>query len=286
MGNMEIFRERKAFQQAMISFKSSGRRLALVPTMGFLHEGHLSLIREARKHADAVAVSIFVNPIQFGPNEDLAKYPRDFERDVALCEKEKTDFIFAPVPEEMYSPDASTRISEKSLSQGLCGALRPGHFEGVCTVVAKLFNLSQADVAVFGEKDAQQLRVIRRMVRDLDFPVEIIAAPLVRDADGLALSSRNRYLSAEERQRALILNRTLAEAVRTVAQRGAGAVKEAAEAAELAIRKECDKFDYLQILDAETLRPPEAGCREIIILAAAYFGSTRLIDNMRTEIRQ
>lgn len=281
---MKIFRERKAFQQAMADLKRTGKRLALVPTMGFLHEGHLSLIREAHKHADAVAVSIFVNPIQFGPTEDLDKYPRDFERDVRLCEQEKADFIFAPAPEEMYDSNASTRIIEKSLSSGLCGALRPGHFEGVCTVVAKLFNLSGADVAVFGEKDAQQLRVIKRMVRDLDFPVEIIGSPLVRDTDGLALSSRNRYLSEEERKRALVLNQALFAAKQAISRGGLAVAGEVAEAAEFEIKQRCDKLDYLKVLDSDTLQPPDANSREIIILAAAYFGKTRLIDNIKVEL--
>lgn len=268
---MRIIHDPEELQTLALQVKRTGKRIGLVPTMGFLHEGHLSLIDEAKKQSDFVIVSIFVNPVQFGPNEDLDKYPRDFERDRVLCEEHGADVIFAPAPEAMYAPDRSVWVEETQLSRGLCGALRPGHFRGVTTVVAKLFLLSQPDVAVFGQKDAQQALVIRRMVRDLNFPIRIITAPLVRDTDQVALSSRNKYLSPEERERARVLSRSL-----FAAQRGeldaAGVRKAIAEAA--------DKVDYVVWLDADTLEEPTADTREILVAVAAYFGTTRLIDNV------
>ncbi len=283
---MKIFHDKASFSREMSALKAAGKRIGLVPTMGFLHAGHLSLVKEAKKHCDAVALSIFVNPIQFGPNEDFDKYPRDFGRDCRLCEEAGVDYIFAPAAADMYDEDASVRIHEDKLSSGLCGAMRPGHFDGVCTVVAKLFNLSRADVAVFGQKDAQQALVIKRMVRDLDFPIEIITAPLVRDEkDNLALSSRNRYLSDEERERALVLNRSLFAAVQAISRGGLAVVPGVTAAAEFEIRQKCTSLDYLKCLDADTLSEPAENSRRLIILAAAYFGKTRLIDNMTVDIK-
>ena len=268
---MRIIHDPAELQTLALSVKRTGKRIGLVPTMGFLHDGHLSLIDEAKKRSDFVIVSIFVNPVQFGPNEDLDKYPRDFERDRALCEEHGADVVFAPAPEAMYAPDRSVWVEETKLSQGLCGALRPGHFRGVTTVVAKLFLLAQPDVAVFGQKDAQQALVIRRMIRDLNFPIEMVTAPLVRDTDGVALSSRNKYLSPADRERAKVLSQSL-----FAAQRG----ELDADGVRKAIAGTADKVDYVVWLDADTLEEPTADTREILVAVAAYFGTTRLIDNM------
>lgn len=268
---MRIIHDPAELQTLALSVKRTGKRIGLVPTMGFLHDGHLSLIDEAKKRSDFVIVSIFVNPVQFGPNEDLDKYPRDFERDRALCEEHGADVVFAPAPEAMYAPDRSVWVEETKLSQGLCGALRPGHFRGVTTVVAKLFLLAQPDVAVFGQKDAQQALVIRRMIRDLNFPIEMVTAPLVRDTDGVALSSRNKYLSPADRERAKVLSQSL-----FAAQRG----ELDADGVRKAIAGTADKVDYVVWLDADTLEEPAENTREILVAVAAYFGTTRLIDNM------
>lgn len=275
---MLIIRTIKEQQQFSINARKAGKRIALVPTMGFLHEGHLSLVDEAAKRADVVILTNFVNPTQFGPNEDFAHYPRDFERDCQLCEAHSVDVVFAPEANEMYCPDNSTWVVEEKLSSVLCGASRPGHFRGVTTVVTKLFNAALPDVAVFGQKDAQQAMVISRMVRDLNFPIEIVVAPLIREADGLAMSSRNRYLSVDERRNALSISRSLF-AVRDNFT-GSGT-------AEMMIKGEISaaggRIDYVECLDAETLEPPTSGSRRIIIAVAAFFGSTRLIDNIIIE---
>ena len=271
LDKMRIIHDPVELQTLALSVKRTGKRIGLVPTMGFLHEGHLSLIDEAKKQSDFVIVSIFVNPVQFGPNEDLDKYPRDFEHDRALCEEHGADVIFAPAPDAMYAPDRSVWVEETKLSRGLCGALRPGHFRGVTTVVAKLFLLAQPDVAIFGQKDAQQALVIRRMVRDLNFPIEIVTAPLVRDTDGVALSSRNKYLSPADRERAKVLSRSL-----FAAQRG----ELDADGVRKAIAGTADKVDYVVWLDADTLEEPTENTREILVAVAAYFGTTRLIDNV------
>lgn len=266
-------------QNAALALRAAGRRIGVVPTMGCLHEGHASLIRLARARSDVTIVTLFVNPAQFGPGEDFERYPRPFEHDVALCEAGGTDILFAPEPGSVYAPDASVRIDEARLSRGLCGATRPGHFRGVCTVVAKLFNLTQPQVAVFGEKDAQQLRVLRRMVRDLDIPVEIVAGPTVREPDGLAMSSRNRYLSADERAQALCLRRALDEAARRAAagERDAGRLR-AAMAAEVG-RAPLARVDYIELVDDETLEPVATLARPVLAALAVFVGRTRLIDN-------
>lgn len=249
----------------------SGLTIAAVPTMGFLHSGHISLIERANSEADLTIVSVFVNPTQFGPNEDLDRYPRDFKRDCEICEQHNVAVLFAPENTAMYSSDHSTWVTEEDLSRPLCGNSRPGHFRGVTTVVAKLFNAILPDVAVFGQKDAQQALVIRRMVRDLNFPVRIIIAPLIREDDGLAMSSRNRFLSADERSRALVISQTLlsltpenldAEVIKSKISSAGGTV------------------DYVEILDAETLRPVHLETVEILVAVAAFFGKTRLIDNV------
>ena len=283
---MRIFRQAQELQQFALETRRAGKSIALVPTMGFLHAGHASLIDIARGRADVVIVSIFVNPTQFGPGEDLDKYPRDFEHDRLVCEEHGADVIFAPEPGAMYAPDASTWVEETVLSRPLCGARRPGHFRGVATVVTKLFHLALPDVAVFGRKDAQQLLVIKRMVRDLNVPIEIVAASLVRGADGLALSSRNRYLSEEEHQRALVLSRSLRAAKPALEEAGISA----APAIIAAIRHEIEaaggRVDYVEALDVDTLAEPTETTREVLLALAAYFGSTRLIDNELVQVKK
>jgi len=254
--------------------RAENRRIGFVPTMGYLHAGHLSLVTEARRHADVVAVSIFVNPTQFGPNEDFAKYPRDEQRDLALCREAGVAAVFLPSPGVMYAPDASVSVDEAVLQQGLCGARRPGHFRGVCTVVAKLFNIVQPDVAVFGQKDFQQAAIIRRMVRDLNFPVNVVVAPILREPDGLAMSSRNVYLNAEERRQALGLSRALhAVACGTGAETLRRQMREVMERHGL-------RVDYAEVVDADTLTPVVGvAANGNVALVAAYCGKTRLIDN-------
>ena len=276
---MIVFKTRRELQQFALETKRQGKVIGLVPTMGYLHAGHTSLIDIARKRADVVIVSIFVNPTQFAPTEDLDRYPRDFERDLGLCTEHGADVIFAPEPGEMYNADASTWVQETMLSRPLCGASRPTFFRGVTTVVSKLFLLAQPDFAVFGLKDAQQLFVVRRMVRDLDFPIEIIAAPLVRDADGLALSSRNRYLSEDERRRALSIHRTLVKCKGGILSRGVAAAPAILAEGKRALAEAGGKVDYLEILDSNDLEPVDADTREVLLAAAVFFGTTRLIDN-------
>jgi pantoate--beta-alanine ligase len=276
---MQIISSRKELQSLALAYRREGKCIGLVPTMGFLHAGRLSLIDTARERADVVIVSIFVNPTQFAPTEDLDTYPRDFERDCKLCEEHKVDVIFAPAPEEMYNADASTWVQETKLSQPLCGASRPTFFRGVTTVVAKLFLLAQPDFAVFGLKDAQQLFVIKRMVRDMDFPIEIIPGALVRDSDGLALSSRNRYLSADERTRALSIHKSLVEARKIIENKGLDAVSEAISGAKEVMTAAGGRVDYVSALDIDTMKEPTAETRQLLLAAACFFGTTRLIDN-------
>ncbi len=276
---MHTIRTPRAMQDAALTLRAAGRRIGVVPTMGYLHEGHASLIRLARARADVVIVTLFVNPTQFGPNEDLSRYPRDFERDRALCEAEGADILFAPEAGSVYAADASVWIDEVRLSHGLCGASRPGHFRGVCTVVAKLFNLTQPHVAVFGEKDAQQLRVIRRMVRDLDIPVEIVAGPTVREPDGLAMSSRNAYLSPEERAQAVCLRRALDAAAARLAAGERDAARLRAAMADVIAGAPLARADYVEIVDDETLEPVAAIDRPALAALAVFVGRTRLIDN-------
>jgi pantoate--beta-alanine ligase len=276
---MKIIKTPDEMQRHALELKGAGRVIGFVPTMGFLHEGHLSLLRLVRERCDVLVASIFVNPAQFGPGEDLESYPRDFDRDEALLAKAAADVIFYPDAGGMYPGDASVWVDEQALSGVLCGASRPGHFRGVCTVVAKLFNLVQPDVAAFGEKDAQQLRIIERMVRDLNFPVEILRGPIIREPDGLAMSSRNAYLSAGERKSATCLCRAL-EAVKDrfdSGERRPEALRRAAieqiEAAPGAV------MDYVDLLADDTLQPVEAVDRDVLVALAVRFGRTRLIDN-------
>lgn len=263
-------------------WRRRGRSVALIPTMGALHEGHLSLVRLAREAADAVVASVFVNPRQFGPAEDYAAYPRDEARDAALLAGAHCDLLYAPMPREMYPAGFSTSISVGGASEGLCGAARPGHFDGVATVVAKLLIQAAPDVAIFGEKDYQQLMVIRRLVRDLDLPVEVLGAPIARDRDGLALSSRNAYLTADQRAIAASLNRRLQGAAEAL--RGGEAVDavEALARADL-ISDGFERVDYVEVRGSDDLAPRGPGPLEdgnARVFAAAWLGRTRLIDNL------
>lgn len=253
--------------------------VGLVPTMGYLHEGHLSLVREARRNDAVVCVSIFVNPAQFGPTEDLARYPRDEARDLALLEAESVDAVFAPEAEEMYPDGFQTYVSVESLTQRLEGASRPTHFRGVTTVVLKLFNIIAPHRAYFGRKDAQQLAVVRRMARDLDVPVDIVGLPIVREADGVAMSSRNVYLTPEQRAAAHVLNRALSLAERLFddAERDAGRIR--AQMRALIDAQPLAEIDYVSIADAETLEEIERIERTVLVSLAVRFGATRLIDN-------
>jgi pantoate--beta-alanine ligase len=259
-----------------------GQRLGLVPTMGALHEGHLSLVRAAKAQCDAVAVSIFVNPTQFSPTEDLSKYPRQFERDCQLLEKEGVDILFAPAVEEIYpkSEGVVTSVVVEGLSEKLDGRSRPGHFRGVSTIVAKLFHVIEPQAAFFGQKDAVQLAIIRRMVRDLNFPVKIVACPIIREPDGLAMSSRNAYLSPEERVYALVLHEALLQVERRfqVGERTVAALISAAK--DVFARQPHVLLDYCEIVDPDTLEPVERISQETLVAVAAYVGSTRLIDNL------
>jgi pantoate--beta-alanine ligase len=258
-----------------------GRRIGLVPTMGYLHEGHLALVDEARRRADSVILSIFVNPLQFAPHEDLATYPRDLARDRALASTRGVDAVFVPVVETMYPPGSETRVTPGATASRWEGVARPGHFTGVLTVVAKLFHLVQPDLACFGQKDFQQLTLVRRMVRDLDWPLEIVEVPTVREADGLALSSRNAYLNADDRRRALLLSRALLAAHRAFCdgERQSRAL-ERRMGQELSREPEV-KVEYIAIVDPETLEPVSQVESRTVVAIAARVGSTRLIDNIR-----
>jgi pantoate--beta-alanine ligase len=259
--------------------RSGGRRVVLVPTMGFLHEGHLALVDEAKTRGDRVVVSIFVNPTQFGPSEDFAAYPRDFERDRALLEKELVDVVFHPTVDDMYPEGSQTYVEVEPLSRLLCGATRSGHFRGVATVVAKLLNIVRPQAAIFGEKDYQQLQLIRRMVRDLDIDVEIIGHPIVREPDGLAMSSRNAYLTAAQRQAAVCLSRSLCKADRLV-KRGETSAKTIVRLARSELEQEpLATIEYVELRDAETLEEINNIERAAVLALAVQIGKARLIDN-------
>jgi len=261
-------------------YLKENKTIGFVPTMGFLHEGHLSLVRRAREENDVVVVSIFVNPTQFGPNEDYESYPRDFERDVKLLKKLNVDVVFHPTVEEMYPEDFSTYVEETALSRYLCGRSRPGHFRGVCTVVTKLFNIIHPTRAYFGQKDAQQFRVIKRMVRDLNMDVKLVECPIVREQDGLAMSSRNIYLSDDERVQAVSLYNSLklAEDLIKKGERNAEIVKNAMK--EYLSKYDKVKIDYVEIVDEETLEPVKRIEGKVIVAVACWVGKARLIDNV------
>ncbi len=280
MIGLVIVEKVKDMKELSKKYLKENKTIGFVPTMGFLHEGHLSLVKRAREENDIVVVSIFVNPTQFGPNEDYESYPRDFERDVKLLKELNVDVVFHPPVEEMYPKDFSTYVEETKLSRYLCGKSRPGHFRGVCTIVTKLFNIVHPTRAYFGQKDAQQFRVIKRMVRDLNMDVELVECPIVREHDGLAMSSRNIYLSDDERVQALALYNSLklAENLIKSGERDAGVVKSAMK--EFLSRYDKVKIDYVEIVDEETLEPVKHIEGKVIVAIACWVGKARLIDNV------
>ncbi|MFA4044031.1 MAG: hypothetical protein HZRFUVUK_000814 [Candidatus Fervidibacterota bacterium] len=277
---MKVITSVSEMQECAMKLRSEGKVIGFVPTMGYFHEGHLSLMRRARNECDIVVVSIFVNPIQFGPGEDYERYPRDVERDLKMAEGVGVDIVFCPSVEEMYPEGYATYVNVERLTEGLCGAFRPGHFRGVTTVVTKLFNIVMPHKAYFGEKDYQQLVVIKRMVKDLNFPIEIVPCPTIRESDGLAMSSRNVYLSQEEREAALSLYRSLmtAKVLFEKGERNASVLRKVVE--EGLCSSELVKPQYVEVVDAETLEPIERIERDAVIAVAAFVGKARLIDNV------
>jgi pantoate--beta-alanine ligase len=282
---MQTVAKVRELRDAVGAWRRAGERVALVPTMGNLHDGHAELVRRARAIADRVVVSSFVNPLQFGPNEDFARYPRTPREDAALLQSLGTDLLFAPGVDDMYprGQGTVTRVQVPELANTLCGEFRPGHFDGVATVVSKLFNLVQPDVALFGEKDFQQLAIIRRMVEDLCMPIEIVGVPTVREADGLAMSSRNRYLTSAERAIAPQIHAELQRA-RTAIQQGARNFGEIEQRGRAALEKLGFKPDYFTVRDAVTLQPPADSSRDLVILVAARLSQARLIDNVTLSL--
>ena len=275
----EIFRTPQAMRAKAEDLRRDGRRIAVVPTMGALHEGHLTLLRAARAKADVVILTIFLNPTQFGPNEDLAKYPRDEAGDLAKARTCGIDLAFCPEAASMYPAGAQTFVEVRELQKPLCGASRPGHFAGVATVVTKLFHATLPHVAVFGEKDYQQLAILRRMIRDLDFGIEIASCPIVREPDGLALSSRNAYLSSEQRAAALCLSKGLAAAEAAVKGGERSAAKILAAARAPIEAEQVARIDYVELRDADELTEIETLARKAVLAMAVFVGKTRLIDN-------
>ena len=276
---MEIVKTIKEVRQQVKQWKKEGLSIGLVPTMGYLHEGHKSLIDKAVTENDRVVVSVFVNPIQFGPNEDFKTYPRNMDNDKKLCESSGASLIFNPEPSEMYFENKSTNVDVGGLTEVLCGAKRPGHFSGVCIVVSKLFNIVSPGRAYFGEKDAQQLAVIKRMVRDLNFDIKVIGCPIIREKDGLAKSSRNTNLSQEERQAALVLEKSLKQAEKLL-ENGVKDTLLVKKLIEEQLNKEpLAKIDYVEIVDSESLKPVKEINKTVLIAIAVFIGKIRLIDN-------
>jgi len=276
---MNVITDLTQMQSRCLAERQQGRRIAFVPTMGYLHEGHAALLREGRRRGDLLALSIFVNPTQFGPQEDLDRYPRDLQRDLQVARDAGVDLVWTPTPAQVYPPGYATYVNVEGLTEVLCGASRPGHFRGVTTVVCKLFNVVQPHVAVFGEKDFQQLAVIRRMATDLNLPVEIVGLPTVREVDGLALSSRNVYLSPQQRCQALSLSRGLALARQLVAAGSRDSTAILAAVRTLIEAQTEARIDYLQICHRETLREQSVVDADSVLLLAVFIGKTRLIDN-------
>lgn len=277
---MQVHRTISEVRSCVREARVAARHIGCVPTMGALHEGHVSLIHEARRACGFVVVTIFVNPTQFAPDEDFARYPRDEAGDLMICEKCGVDAVFLPTVEEMYANESKTSIRVRELTDTLCGPFRPDHFDGVCTVVAKLFNIILPDAAYFGEKDAQQLAVVRRMVADLNIPVEIVACPTVREPDGLALSSRNRYLSAEERRAARCLYRALLHAQKRISSGEMRAGEIVNEMFEIVHESGASAIDYISIVDPRSLQVIDHIVQPVLVALAVRFGQTRLIDNM------
>lgn len=278
---MKILKTINEIKEQINTWKKEDLTIGLVPTMGYLHDGHKSLITKAVSENDRVIVSIFVNPIQFGPNEDLETYPRDLNKDSSLCKNAGAHIIFNPDPKEMYPKGRPlTNVIVSDITSRLCGAKRPGHFQGVCTVVSKLFNIAQPNKAYFGQKDAQQLCVIKTMVRDLNFPIEIISCPIIREADGLAKSSRNTYLNEAERKAALILNKSLIKAIEVIknGQTNCETIKSIIK--DYIINEPLAKIDYIEIVDFTTIKPLDEIKDNTLIAIAVYIGKTRLIDNI------
>jgi pantoate--beta-alanine ligase len=277
---MRILKSPDEMHAACAQRKREGKRIGLVPTMGALHEGHLSLVRAARAQSDVVAASIFVNPLQFGPAEDLAKYPRQFERDRELLDAEGCALLFAPEAKDMYPPGATTYVEVAGLSERLDGRSRPGHFRGVTTIVSKLFHIVEPDAAFFGQKDAAQVAVIRRMVSDQNFPVRIVVCPIVRENDGLAMSSRNAYLDPQQRQQATVLHRALmrVQALADTGERNAVKLVEAAK--QVIVEEPGARLDYFEAVSPDTLEPVADVSGGTLIAVAAWMGATRLIDNV------
>lgn len=277
---IKVVKKIPELKEIIKEWKKEGYSIGLVPTMGYLHEGHKSLIDKAVSENDKVIVSDFVNPIQFGPTEDLATYPRDLEKDSILCENAGAEIIFNPEPEEMYNDNFSSFVDMNTLTKGLCGKTRPTHFRGVCTVLAKLFNITSPDKAYFGQKDAQQLAVVTHMVEDLNFNLEIVGCPIIREEDGLAKSSRNTYLSDEERKAALILSKSLKEG-KALIENGEKDAKKVIDLIKSLINTEpLAKIDYIEIVSWPTLEPIETIDQKILCAMAVYIGKTRLIDNV------
>ncbi|MCD8231482.1 MAG: pantoate--beta-alanine ligase [Clostridiales bacterium] len=280
---MQVVKTIHEVKSIVSKWKTSGDSIGFVPTMGYLHEGHGSLIKQAREGNDRVVVSIFVNPMQFGPTEDLASYPRDLAKDSAYCESLGADLIFHPEPEEMYTDSFSSYVDMSVLTEELCGLSRPVHFRGVCTVLTKLFNIVQPDRAYFGQKDAQQLAVVKHMVEDLNMNLEIIGCPIIREADGLAKSSRNTYLSPEERQAALILSKTIALGEKMVAD-GEKNAEKLLTAMKANIETEpLARIDYVKAVDGRTMQQISELRAPFLVAMAVYIGKTRLIDNFSVE---
>lgn len=283
---MEIVTTVQQVRAQVKAWKKEGLSVGFVPTMGYLHEGHQSLIKKAVEENDRVVVSIFVNPIQFGPNEDFEQYPRDLEKDAALCEATGAALIFHPEAAEMYPEGFCTHVDMTGLTDNLCGAKRPGHFQGVCTVVSKLFNIVAPDRAYFGEKDAQQLAVIRRMVRDMNIDVEVVGCPIVREPSGLAKSSRNTYLSREEKRAACVLDRSLT-AARSLLNRGERSAENILGVIREEIKEEpLAEIDYVKMVDSLTMEDVETADRDVLIAIAVYIGKTRLIDNFTFRVEE
>lgn len=282
---MVVVQKIQEMKEIVKRLKKEGKSIGFVPTMGYLHEGHLSLVRLSKQQNDITIMSIFVNPIQFGPNEDYDRYPRDFERDKSLAEKEGVDYIFYPSVEEMYPEDFKTVVSVKKITEIMCGKSRPGHFDGVATVVLKLFNIVNPDRAYFGQKDAQQLAVIKQMVKDLNLDVEIIPCPIVREQDGLAMSSRNVYLSEEERKSAAVLYRALNLAKEMIekGEKDVSSIKRAME--EMILKEKYTKIDYIEFVNNETFEIISKVEGKVLIALAVFVGKARLIDNIVVEAK-